>query len=71
MDYAAIIALVSKGLQLIPVLIQAKHDVEPVIDRLKKLLSGTAAGTVTDADLTSTEAFLDALIEEFNAPMPD
>lgn len=69
MDAATIFALISKGLALIPILIQAGAEIETIITNLKNLSDSAQAGTVTDEQLNALEAELDAAIAEFNAPM--
>lgn len=69
MDAAAIFALISKGLALIPILIQAGAEIETIIANLKALSDSAQAGAVTDDQVNALEAELDAAIAEFNAPM--
>lgn len=71
MDASQVFELINKGLGILGNLIQTGVEVTPLIDRLKGIAQGGAAGTVTDAQLAEDEAALDAAIEEFNAPMPD
>lgn len=69
MDAVAIFALISKGLTLLPILIQAGAEVGSIIQNMKSLSDSAASGTVTDDQLNTLEAELDAAIEQFNAPM--
>lgn len=69
MDAAAIFALISKGLALLPILIQAGEEVGTVIQNLKNLSDSAQAGTVTDEQINALEADLDAAIAKFNEPM--
>ena len=69
MDAVAIFALISKGLTLLPILIQAGAEVGSIIQNMKSLSDSAASGTVTDDQLNALEAELDAAIEQFNAPM--
>ena len=69
MDAAAIFALISKGLALIPILIQAGAEIETIIANLKALSDSAQAGAVTDDQVNALEAELAAAIAEFNAPM--
>lgn len=69
MDAAAIFALIEKGLTLLPILISAGQEIGTTIENLKNLASNAQAGTVTQDQLDSLEADLDASIVEFNAPM--
>jgi len=70
MDIALILDLAMKGLSVANTLITVGKNAVPAIDAVKQLISGAQAGTLTDADLDKTEAVLDALIEDFNAPLP-
>ena len=69
MDVGAILELIVKGLGVISTLVAVGKDVEPAIRVLVDLVTGAQKGTVTDEQLASTEATLDAMIAEFNAPM--
>lgn len=69
MDIAAIFSVIQKGLQLLPVIIEAGENIAPVVKDLVALAQGGKDGTVTEAQLTQLEATLDALIESFNDPM--
>lgn len=69
MDIAAVMALIVKGLGVISTLVAAEQDAEPAIKVLINLAEGSQAGTVTPAELTTTEATLDGLIADFNTPM--
>lgn len=69
MDIAAILALVLKGVGIIETLVAVGKDVAPAIQVVTGLITGAQAGTVTDDQLTATEAQLDAMIADFNQPM--
>lgn len=71
MDAASIFALISKGLALLPILIQAGTEVGTIIQNLKNLSDSAQAGTVTDDQLAALETELDAAIAQFNTPMDD
>lgn len=71
MDAAAVFQLLEKGITLIPVLLEAGLEITQVIQNLKNLAAAGAAGTVTDEQLNTLEAELDALIADFNQPMDD
>lgn len=66
MDIVAILALIGKGLTVAEALMSAGQQAEPAITALIKLVNGAQQGTVTDDDLTQTEALLDQLIADFN-----
>lgn len=70
MDYAKIFTIIQKGLETIPLLIQAGATVAPLIKRLIEVSKGGAAGTVTTTELEALERDLDAALDEFNAPLP-
>lgn len=70
MNAEAIFSLIAKGLSILPILIQAGESVEDTIERLRALSENAANGVpVSDADLASLEADLDAAIAKFNEPM--
>lgn len=70
MNSAAIFALIQKGIQLIPVLIQAGVDIAGTISSLNTLAEAGKNGTsISDADLATIEAQFDADLDAFNKPM--
>jgi hypothetical protein len=69
-DYMKILEIVQKGLQTIPLLIQAGGTVLPLIQRLTAVTKGGQDGTVTEKELTDLEVDLDAALDEFNSPLP-
>lgn len=69
MDAAAIFALIEKGLAILPLLISAGEEVGTVITNLRNLASAAQNGTVTDDQVNTLEADLDAAIAKFNEPM--
>lgn len=64
-----LIPILLKGIQLIPIIIQAGEDIAPAIEVLVNLLNSAKTGTVTDDELTAAETQLDTMIADFNAPM--
>ncbi len=70
MDIAAILDLVTKGLGVINTLVTVGKDALPAIKVVTDLVSGAKAGTVTADQLDQTEATLDAMIEDFDKPIP-
>jgi hypothetical protein len=70
MDPITIIALVGKGLVIADALISAGQSAAPAITSLISLVSGTKAGTITQADLDKSEALLDSLVADFNLDLP-
>lgn len=72
MSVDAILALVAKGLALLPAMIDAGEKVHDFIARLRAVAAKQAAGeTVSDAEIEALEAEIDAGLERFNAPLPD
>lgn len=71
MDALAIMALIEKGLMVASTVIEAGGNAIPVISAVQKLTGKAQTGSVTDADLTEIETFLDAQLAEFNTPLPD
>ncbi len=69
MDITAVLAMIAKGVGIIETLYGLEQDVAPAITAVKGLVSGAQAGTVTDDELTATEAVLDGLISDFNEPI--
>jgi len=70
MDIMAILALVAKGVEVINTLVTVGENAAPAIKAVRDLVVGAQNGTVTSDQLTQTEAVLDALIEDFNKPIP-
>jgi hypothetical protein len=69
MDMAAILALLEKGITLLPTLVSAGIDITQTVEKLVNLTSSAQAGTVTAEQLADVETELDAQITDFNAPM--
>lgn len=69
MDIMAVIALISKGVSVIEMLVEAGKSAIPAITVVKNLITGAQQGTITDDELAQAEAELDAQIDEFNAPI--
>jgi hypothetical protein len=70
MDYAKILTILQKGLELIPALVSAGATVVPLINRMTQVAKGGVEGTVTESELVALEADLDAALDEFNSPLP-
>ena len=68
MDVAAILALVTKGISIANALITAGQSAAPAFAALQNLFKGKA--TITQADMDSTDAVLDALLDNFNLELP-
>jgi hypothetical protein len=69
MDLTVIMAVIEKGLTLIPILIQAGQDVSEVVGKLTTLSQDAQTGGVTQAQLDELEADLDQQIADFNTEM--
>lgn len=69
MEYAAILALIQKGLTVIEAVVAAGQQAAPAFRALADLISGAQQGTVTDEQMAQTEALLDQLIADFNVEL--
>lgn len=69
MDPLAIIALITKGLTIANMALEAGKDAAPIIKTILGVSEATQDGTVTEEQLAELEALLDAEIAEFNKPM--
>lgn len=69
MDIDKILDLIVKGLAVVSALVTAGRDAEPAIKVVVDLVTGAQSESVTDEQLTDTEATLDAMIAEFNLPL--
>lgn len=70
MNIAAVLALIVKAVTVVTAIVQAGEDAAPALQSLYNLVTGAQKGTVTQADLDTTEATLDGLIADFNLDMP-
>lgn len=68
-DFTKVFGVVEKGLGTIHTLVEQGKAVGPAITAVKNLVESAKGGKVTDAQIMSTEAELDALIDDFNKPM--
>jgi hypothetical protein len=71
MDVMAILTLIAKGVSIVEMAIEAGKNAAPAIEIVKNLITGAKTGTMTQEELDSIEAQLDAAIDEFNEPIPD
>jgi hypothetical protein len=69
MNILAIMAVVAKGIDLATKFIAIGKNAVPVLESVGGLIASAQAGTVTDAELTATDQSLDAMLDEFNAPI--
>lgn len=71
MNAAAIFALISQGLTLLPVLIQAGINIDQRVEQLIALAEAGKNGTpISDADLAKIRSDFDADLADFNTPIP-
>lgn len=68
MDFAAILAIVTKGISVANALITAGQSAAPALTALENLFKSKTA--ITQTDLDKTEEVLDALLDEFDIEMP-
>lgn len=66
MDFAAIFALVEKGITVATALLEAGQSAIPALEAIKTFVTGAKTGSVSDVDLAKTEALLDQMIDDFN-----
>lgn len=69
MDILAIMSIVAKGIDLATKFIAIGKNAVPVLESVGGLIASTQAGTVTNEELAATETSLDAMLDEFNAPI--
>lgn len=68
-DFTKVLSVVSKGLGVIHTLVEQGKAAGPAITAVKNLVESAKGGKVTNAQIASTEAELDKLIDDFNQPM--
>lgn len=68
-DFTRIFGVVEKGLGAIHTLVEQGKAAGPAITAVKNLVASAKGGKVTPDQIASTEATLDALIDDFNEPM--
>lgn len=68
-DFAKVFDVLHKGIGTVETLIAQGKSVAPAITAVKNLVESAKGGKVTAEQITSTEAVLDALIDDFNEPM--
>lgn len=68
-DFTKVFGVIEKGFGAIHTLVEQGQSAAPAITAIKDLVDSAKGGKVTDAQITATEATLDALIEDFNEPM--
>lgn len=72
MEFAAILALIEKGIAIGSVLLEAgqSEGAKRAFDAVKNFVTGAKKAEPTAADLDELEAVLDALLDEFNEELP-
>lgn len=68
-DFTRVFGVIQKGLGAIGTLVEQGRSAVPAITAVKNLVESAKGGKATDAQITATEAALDALIDEFNEPL--
>lgn len=68
-DFTKVFGVIQKGVGAIETLIEQGKSAGPAITAVKNLVEIAKGGKVTDAQIMSTEADLDRLIDDFNEPM--
>lgn len=68
MDFAAILALVTKGISIAE---QVWSNRDLALKAIAALKNITSNPNPTQADIDTTEADLDMLLDEFNSALPD
>jgi hypothetical protein len=71
MNTALIFELIAKGVQLLPMLVDAGINITQRVEQLHNLAKGGAAGTITDEELAKIRADFDNDLDEFNKPIED
>lgn len=69
MDILAIMAIIAKGISIAETAIAVGKNAGPALAAVKGLIASFHAGTVTPEELADTETSLDAMLDEFNAPI--
>lgn len=68
-DFTRVFGAIQKGLGAIHTLVEQGKAAGPAITAVRNLVESAKGGKVTDAQIASTEAELDRLIDDFNEPM--
>lgn len=70
MNTALLFDLISKGVALIPVLVEAGIDITKKVQQIKALSDAGKNGTmISDAELAKIRADFDASLDDFNTPL--
>jgi hypothetical protein len=70
MDPILIFELITKGVSLLPTLVNAGIDITHRVEQLIALSKGGAEGTLDDAAIAKIRADFDADLAEFNSDLP-
>lgn len=73
MEIAAILALIDKGLTIGTILLEAgqSEGAKRAFQSVKDFVSGAKKESPTKEAIEKTETVLDALLDEFNEPLPE
>lgn len=71
MNLHSIISVLAKGIDLAQKAIAVGKNAKPILDAVSDLAESAKAGKATPEILATTETSLDAMIDEFNEPIPD
>lgn len=71
MNFSNIVSTIAKGIDIAQKAVAVGKNVKPILDAVGALAESAKAGTVTPEVLAATDASLDAMIDEFNEPIPD
>lgn len=66
----ALLPLILKGISVAQVVWENRDLALSAINSVKNIITSHKAGKVTQAEIDATEKELDALLAEFNAPLP-
>lgn len=68
-DFKKVFDVIHKGVGAIRTLIEQGKSAGPAITAVENLAESAKGGKVTEAQIASTEATLDALVDDFNKPL--
>lgn len=71
MNTELILKLIAAAVAALPALIEAGVNVYDRIQKIQKLATDAAAGTVTQDQIDDVRSTLDRDLDEFNAPLPE
>lgn len=68
-DFAKVFSVIQKGLGAIGTLVEQGKSATPAIAAIENIVISAKGGKITPNQIATTEAALDALIDEFNEPL--